>query len=236
MKTTKTVIRRNLPINDTYKIIDSYYTGSLMDGGGTCCNNCNKLITNVAVIENKNGVKYNVGLDCAETLCSISDLYETSNNFNESKSIRAKVNKAIKAGLAVEISVNKYGKIAIYCAGKFNEVLLIDWANKYMPDYVAKVTNPSKLTYVYKEYNFDLNFDKKSLLIKDARHLQTIEINGYVCNVSIIAKKHNEHTNYHYQIEVLKDSTLIGLELTYNYVSIESLIKYIIAEYEFNNF
>lgn len=44
--------RFNLPIDDNYTIVDSYYTGPMTDGGGIICDNCSKLITNVVVLKN----------------------------------------------------------------------------------------------------------------------------------------------------------------------------------------
>ena len=46
----KRVVRRNLPINDKYVLIDSFYTSM---ENGTCCDNCNKIIANIAVIKNE---------------------------------------------------------------------------------------------------------------------------------------------------------------------------------------
>jgi len=49
-KKTKNVKRYNLPIYDIYYIKDSYYTGGLENA--CICENCNRPISNVAVIEN----------------------------------------------------------------------------------------------------------------------------------------------------------------------------------------
>jgi len=63
-----------LPHNDTYSIIDSYHTGGIEGNGFIPCDNCNALISRVAVIKSvETGIKSNVGLDCAKTLTSIKD-------------------------------------------------------------------------------------------------------------------------------------------------------------------
>ena len=63
---TKT-IQRNLPLTDTYTLL------SVTHGAEpNCCANCDKLITNVATIQNKEKQIMFVGLDCAETLTGIA--------------------------------------------------------------------------------------------------------------------------------------------------------------------
>jgi hypothetical protein len=55
----------------SYELIESYYTGSLIDGGGTSCQNCGKVITSVAVVRDSAGVKHTIGMDCAATLAGL---------------------------------------------------------------------------------------------------------------------------------------------------------------------
>ena len=80
----KKVTRRNLPINTTYKLIDSYYTGGILDNPMTC-QNCGKPIANIGVVQDASGKKFDVGMDCAETLSGIDnsmEYMESMNNFN----------------------------------------------------------------------------------------------------------------------------------------------------------
>jgi len=63
---TKRIIQRNLPLNVKYQLIDKTYI-PLVDSIGTCCDNCNKLIANIATVKNEAGKVYNIGLDCLET-------------------------------------------------------------------------------------------------------------------------------------------------------------------------
>lgn len=99
--TAKKVIARALPINTTYKILSSYYL-SIEEGGGRCCENCGRLITNIAEIESKEGNKYLVGMDCAGTLSGISGNFDFEYihkaNFAAAKAARAAIVKAIKQG------------------------------------------------------------------------------------------------------------------------------------------
>lgn len=94
----KTIIKRNLPLDSTYKIIDSFYSPL---ENGNCCDNCGKPITNIVKVLNEKDVNfYHVGLDCAETLSGISNdfafNYQHKAAFEDAKQIRVKVLKLIK--------------------------------------------------------------------------------------------------------------------------------------------
>lgn len=92
----KTIIQRALPLNDTYKIHSFKYV-SLIDGQGTCCDNCGKLISNMVTLENQNGQQFIVGNDCANTLTKdVKMFFEVEPAFNEGKSLRAKILKYLK--------------------------------------------------------------------------------------------------------------------------------------------
>ena len=58
----------NLPIDVKYTLIDVFDAGEVV----ACCANCSMPIRNVATIESVNG-KYDVGVDCAESLCRNAD-------------------------------------------------------------------------------------------------------------------------------------------------------------------
>ena len=64
----KQVNRYNLPLDHKYRIIGFDYCGSILDGGGSTCDNCNRIIVNIATVETEEGKRFDVGLDCAETL------------------------------------------------------------------------------------------------------------------------------------------------------------------------
>jgi hypothetical protein len=63
-----------------YSLMDMWYAGSMMDGNGSSCDNCGKLITNMAEVKDlKSGKQYIVGQDCAETLTGIGKTEEWEN-------------------------------------------------------------------------------------------------------------------------------------------------------------
>ena len=91
-------IEGNLPVNKEYKLIDIYY-GKLEDGGSVC-ENCGKIIANIATIE-ADGEKYDVGVDCAEGLLQTSssdywDLQQKKKEYNRKLSMIRKIKKHLK--------------------------------------------------------------------------------------------------------------------------------------------
>lgn len=63
----KTIIQRSLPLNVKYHIIDKQYI-PLENSFGCFCDNCHKLIANIATIRNDNNETFKIGFDCLETL------------------------------------------------------------------------------------------------------------------------------------------------------------------------
>lgn len=140
----KKLIKRNLGV-DVYKIVESY---SLKDDFHTC-ENCGKLIKNVAIVEDSNGRRFAVGMDCAATLSGITefDILRFSAPFERAKSIRAKINKEKKSGSVVEVGVSLFDDgllyIAIYKKERFIKRPILkywdeidtEFINKYLPEY-----------------------------------------------------------------------------------------------------
>jgi hypothetical protein len=94
---TKAIIQRSLPLSDKYTVHSFKYV-SLIDGQGTCCENCGKLISNMVTLENQKGEKFVVGNDCADTLTidKYKMFFEVKPAFTEGKSLRAKIMKHFK--------------------------------------------------------------------------------------------------------------------------------------------
>lgn len=72
--TTKRIIKRHLPLDVKYTCVDKTYL-SLVDGNGTCCDNCGQLIANIATVKSVNGT-YTIGFDCLETFLLNNNLLE----------------------------------------------------------------------------------------------------------------------------------------------------------------
>lgn len=108
----KRVIQRNLPINQTYTLLETYY--SSIEDSATCCDNCGRLISNIAkIIGDNDKLIRHIGIDCAETLSSIRDnLFFELYAFQAGKSARASILKIIKKakeqGVTLEICVQTF--------------------------------------------------------------------------------------------------------------------------------
>lgn len=103
----KKIIERSLPLNVEYTIVDTWYCS--IEDGGNICQNCGALISNCAQVESIYG-KFTVGMDCAATLSGVKDsLYymQHESAFNQAKSARAKILKAIKDG-ATDIQIKTF--------------------------------------------------------------------------------------------------------------------------------
>ena len=73
----KNVIQRRLPLNTKYVVTDKKYI-PLLEGFGTCCDNCGKLIANIATVKNETGQSFYVGFDCLETFLINNELVSES--------------------------------------------------------------------------------------------------------------------------------------------------------------
>lgn len=100
----KNIIQRALDLSKQYELISVSYC-SIEDGGGQSCENCGKLITNVATI--KSDKFYQIGLDCLDTILEnnqriISDedylkyQYSDKPAIAKAKALRAKILKYSK--------------------------------------------------------------------------------------------------------------------------------------------
>lgn len=102
----KRIIRQQLPI-DIYEIVDTF---SLGEDDYSVCDNCGKVIKNIAVVKNSKGKLFNVGMDCAETLSGITedDIFFWNSDFKQAKGIRARINKYKKQGAIIKVQNTYY--------------------------------------------------------------------------------------------------------------------------------
>lgn len=108
----KNIIQRSLPLNVLYSVIDKKYI-PIMEGGGCLCDNCGKLIANIATVKSSNGY-YNIGFDCLETFLLNNNLLEgfTLEELTEVKKMIAQVlrfAKTLKETLSKNKSLNITG-------------------------------------------------------------------------------------------------------------------------------
>ncbi len=92
----KKIIERSIPLNVTYTLTNKRY-GSIIDGNGCTCDNCGKLIANIATIKNA-GTSYNIGFDCLDTILENNAILSNVDikDYRAYKASLSKVMKLIK--------------------------------------------------------------------------------------------------------------------------------------------
>lgn len=96
-----------LPHNTTYSLASTFHTGGLENG--VPCQNCGKVLTNVAVVKNTAGDSFQVGLDCAATLATVNpfEFNAAEEAFGMGKKVRAAILKYSKK-FGAEFSLEVY--------------------------------------------------------------------------------------------------------------------------------
>ena len=90
----KNIIERALPLNVKYVLIDKCYV-PLLEGCGAGCDNCGKLIANMATVRNEHGNTFTIGFDCLETLLINNSLLST-NDVEEYQKIKKMIPKILR--------------------------------------------------------------------------------------------------------------------------------------------
>lgn len=241
----KKVARRNLPLNTTYKIIDSFYTGGLSENPHVC-ENCGKPIANVGVVENEKGEDFEVGMDCAKTLSGIEDdmkFSDAEDDFKKSNQIRQKINKAKKdESLKITTEITYFrGDVVIEAINKNNDRYEYriasepqDFIEKYMPDVVKIISNKEKLGYKPK-YNkiFGFDFSKIQRKGNDFQYsFDNVRFKVYDLEKTSDSGVVNSHISF----DVYIDNKLIGSDTTYNQRDLETYILGVLNKYYFEKY
>jgi hypothetical protein len=99
----KKIIKRHLPLDVKYTCTDKKYI-SLIDGMGCTCDNCGRLISNIATVKSENGV-YNIGFDCLETFLLNNNLLDGF-NINEYEQTKKYISQIIRISKKLKYSIN----------------------------------------------------------------------------------------------------------------------------------
>lgn len=73
-----------------YSLLSCTYI-ALVDSSGTCCENCGRLISNMATISDESDNQYIVGLDCAKTILEKENYEVAKTEIAKSKKISEKI-------------------------------------------------------------------------------------------------------------------------------------------------
>jgi len=241
----KKVSRRNLPLNTTYKIIDSFYTGGLSENPHFC-ENCGKPIANVGIVENEKGEHFEVGMDCAKTLSGIDDdlkFSDAEDDFKKANQIRQKINKAKKNdSLKINAEITYFeGDVVIEVVNKNNDRYEYriasepqDFIEKYMPDVLKMISNKEKLGYKPKYTKiFGFDFSKIQRKGNDFEYsFDNVRFKVYDLEIKADSGSVNSHIAY----DVYVDDKLIGSDTTYNQRDLEIEILGILNKYYFEKY
>jgi hypothetical protein len=100
----KAIIERALPLNEKYTLLDKKYI-PLIESFGTCCDNCGKLISNIATVRSESGKVFTIGFDCLETLLINNSLLSTG-DIAEYEKARVQIPKVIRAAKKLKETID----------------------------------------------------------------------------------------------------------------------------------
>jgi hypothetical protein len=101
----KQIITRNLPLTIKYTVIDKKYI-PLESGYGCTCDNCGKLIANIATVKNESNEVFNIGFDCMETLL-INNQLLSGYDLQAYEAIKKMIPKIIRFSKSIKDTINK---------------------------------------------------------------------------------------------------------------------------------
>ena len=104
----KQIIKRKLPLDVKYTCIDKKYI-SLVDGYGCTCDNCGKLIANIATVKSLNGT-YSIGFDCLETFLLNNNLLEGF-NVEQYESVKKWISQTIRISKTLKETITRNSNI-----------------------------------------------------------------------------------------------------------------------------
>jgi len=90
----KTITQRNLPLDTKYVVVDKKYI-PVLEGGGACCDNCGRLIANIATVKNETSDIYYIGFDCLETILINNNLL-SSQDVEDYERVKKMIPKVIR--------------------------------------------------------------------------------------------------------------------------------------------
>lgn len=155
----KNIIQRALPLNVNYSVVDKKYI-PLLEGGGCTCDNCGKLIANIATVANPDGKRFNIGFDCLETFLINNQLLST-HDIVEFERVKKMIPKCIRAIKQVREMISNNVKNGIIFEG-----LTFDKPTKYESDFYAffwEFKNARRTNDYFKLKEMDLDFLMKTL-------------------------------------------------------------------------
>ena len=141
----KNIVQRLLNLNTTYTFVEKTYI-PIIDGGGCICENCNRIISNIAVIKNTDGQQYHIGFDCLETIMFNNQIIEGV-SVEDLKKQKSVINKIIKFAKTLSKTYENNKNINVDISGFAIE----EKASNSFTDYLTYYYLDSKGKIIYNE-------------------------------------------------------------------------------------
>ena len=102
----KAIIQRGLNLSVNYVLIDKKYIPLEQSIGAYCCDNCGKLIANIATVKSIDGT-FNIGFDCLETIL-INNKLLSGTDIAEYERIKKTIPKVLRFSKVIKETLSKY--------------------------------------------------------------------------------------------------------------------------------
>lgn len=149
----KTIIQRKLSLNVSYTVTDKKYIPIEQSFGAYCCDNCGKLIANIATVIDATGESFNIGFDCLETLL-INNHLLSALDIADYEKVKKMIPKVLRAAKQIKESISKNPNANI-TGIRFEKITYI---SNFYPFYWITNNNPVSRDNDYlklKEIDFD---------------------------------------------------------------------------------
>jgi len=155
----KSIIKRNLPLDTHYTLIDKTYI-SLIDGLGCTCDNCGKLIANIATVKNDDNKTFSIGFDCLETFLINNNLLDNL-SVDEYKEFKKQLPTILKHAKKISSDIKEYNikYIAKCTAIEFDINNFNYWRREGSKSYLnfnLIINNKKENTGIKVNYNFNV--------------------------------------------------------------------------------
>lgn len=101
----KAIIKRNLSLETMYTVIEKKYIPLENSIGAYCCDNCGKLIANIATVKNEGNEVFNIGFDCLETIIINNSLLST-NDITDYERIKKMIPKILRFAKSLKETIS----------------------------------------------------------------------------------------------------------------------------------
>jgi len=149
----KNIIQRKLSLNVNYTVVDKKYI-PLLEGFGCTCDNCGKLIANIATVENPKGEKFNIGFDCLETFLLNNNLL-SQGDIEQYEKVKKMIPKVIRVSKEIKENIQANKENGVTITGMSFEKDNSIYTNWFNFDWISDKCRPYNSGYKIKEMELE---------------------------------------------------------------------------------